>query len=358
MKWSWVFLALVLGGPAFGQQNFVNANVQTHSTARGLARTFKELADEQTQPAWIAYSVPAVEGVQICCNTYTNRNVPTILQQRPCNLEGSNQSMNFEVNTEGEGSSESVLVLYRVEAKKVGKIRTFSGDCMLDAGGLTVHWLADVKPSDSIKLLGTFVPDNDDTFREERKKSEGAISAIAVHRDPEADRVLEGFSDPKQPEYVRRNASFWLGNTRGKRGYAILRKVVRDDPSEKVREQAVFALSLSKVPEAVKAMIDIASKDQSPKVRANAVFWLSQKAGKQAADAITAAIQNDPETKVKKKAVFALSQLPKDEGIPKLIEIARKNANPEVRKEAMFWLGQSKDDRALAFFEDVLLRKQ
>ena len=62
--------------------------------------------------------------------------------------------------------------------------------------------------------------------------------------------------------------------------------------------------------------------------------------------------------KVKKKAVFALSQLPKAQGVPKLIEIARKSTDPEVRKEAMFWLGQSKDDRALAFFEDVLLGRR
>jgi HEAT repeat protein len=357
MKRHWVYLALALGAPAFAQENFVNATVRTHLAAKGLERVFEKLVSEQTEPAWIAYSVPAIDGVRICCNTYTNRNVPTILQQRPCNLEGSNQNMDFDVNSEEKGSSEFVLVLYRVQDKKVGRIRVFSGDCMLDAGGLTLHWLAEVKAAESIKLLTGFVPHNDESFREERKRSEGAISAIAVHRDAEADRVLERFSNPKQPEYVRRNTSFWLGNARGKRGYDVLRNVLREDPSEKVREQAVFALSLSKVPEAVKTMIEIAGKDESPKVRANAVFWLAQKAGKQAGDAITAAIQNDPELKVKKKAVFALSQLRKDEGIPKLIEIARKNTNPEVRKEAMFWLGQSKDDRALAFFEDVLLRQ-
>ena len=59
---------------------------------------------------------------------------------------------------------------------------------------------------------------------------------------------------------------------------------------------------------------------------------------------------------MKKKAVFALSQLPADEGVPKLIQVARSNRNPEVRKQAIFWLGQSRDPRALAFFEEVLLR--
>ena len=59
---------------------------------------------------------------------------------------------------------------------------------------------------------------------------------------------------------------------------------------------------------------------------------------------------------VKKKAVFALSQLPADEGVPRLIQVARTNKNPAVRKQAMFWLGQSKDPRALAFFEEILVR--
>jgi HEAT repeat protein len=55
--------------------------------------------------------------------------------------------------------------------------------------------------------------------------------------------------------------------------------------------------------------------------------------------------------------VFALSQLPSDEGVPRLIHVARTHRNIEVRKLAIFWLGQSRDQRALAFFEEVLLRK-
>lgn len=59
---------------------------------------------------------------------------------------------------------------------------------------------------------------------------------------------------------------------------------------------------------------------------------------------------------MKTKAVFALTQMPDNEGVPKLIHVARTNRNAEVRKKAMFWLGQSKDPRALAFFEEVLMK--
>ena len=40
--------------------------------------------------------------------------------------------------------------------------------------------------------------------------------------------------------------------------------------------------------------------------------------------------------------------------MPLLIQTARSNKNPAVRKQAFFWLGQSKDQRAIAFFEQIL----
>ena len=62
-----------------------------------------------------------------------------------------------------------------------------------------------------------------------------------------------------------------------------------------------------------------------------------------------------PEIDNGKKAVFGISQLPPDEGVPLLIELAQTHSHPKVRKQAMFWLGQSGDQRALDFFERILL---
>ena len=352
-----LILLLPLSAVLAQEPHFVNAKLERRPAARNLDKEFQSLVTNQVEPAWIGYAARSVEGQHhICGSGYTNPHIPSILQHAACKLEGPNQGMNFQVNRDkAVGSNpQHILVLSRVENKSVGRIRIFSEDCELDAGGLTVFWLTDVRPAESIEWLSTFVPLDEDKFRETRHRSETAIAAIALHADSTADRALEGFIDAKQPEIVRRNVAFWLGNVRGQKGYEILRRLVREDASDKVREQCVFALSLTKVPAAVNAMIDAARNDKSAKVRGHALFWLSQKAGQQAADAISEAVANDPETAVKKKAVFALSQLPKDEGIPKLIQLARTNKNPDVRKDAMFWLGQSKDDRALAFFEEVL----
>jgi HEAT repeat protein len=185
--------------------------------------------------------------------------------------------------------------------------------------------------------------------------SDGATAAIAMHADPAADQALEELTAPNQPEQVRRQAIFWLGNARGQRGFEIVSRVVREDPSDKIREHAIFALTQNKDPRALEVVASVAHKDSSPRVRGQALFWLAQRAGQKIAEsAINDAIANDPETEVKKKAVFALTQMPSGEGVPLLIQVVRTNRNPEVRKQAMFWLGQSKDDRALAFIEEVL----
>ena len=352
--------ALLLGAPsgALAQEaRLVNAQVQTRAITSSLEMDFRSLVHGQVEPAWIGYSVPAIEGSHhICCYPSEEWRKPPLLRHGRCKLEGRDDGMNFNTNGDDDepAGPDHVLVLFRVAEKSVGKIRIFTDDCELDAGGLAVNWLTDVKPRESIALLNSFVEANNSKVG--RKMTESAIAAIALHADPAADVTLEKFVDAKYPEEVRKNTAFWLGNLRGQKGYEILRRLVRDDPSDKVREHCTFALHISKAPEAVNAMIDAARGDKSAHVRGQALFWLAQKAGEKAVKAISDAIQDDPETEVKKKAVFALSQLPKDQGVPKLIHVARTNRNKEVRKDAMFWLGQSNDPRALAFFEEVLTR--
>ncbi|PYM12305.1 MAG: hypothetical protein DME18_11805 [Verrucomicrobia bacterium] len=339
------------------EARLVNAQTQTRAVASGLEKEFRSLVKNQVEPAWIGYAVPAVEGNHhICCTSSEDRHVPASFRHGRCKLEGRDDGMNFQTNSESDEGERSdyLLVLFRVAGASVGKIRVFTDDCELDAGGLPVYWLTDVKLKESIDLLASFVGGTEAGTKAGRRQSESAIAAIALHADSAADRALGKFVDSGRAEEVRKNTAFWLGNLRGQKGYEILRRMVREDPSDKVREHCTFALHISKVPEAVNAMIDAARNDTSAHVRGQALFWLSQKAGEKAAKAISDAIQNDPETDVKKKAVFALSQLPKDQGVPKLILAARSNRNKEVRKDAMFWLGQSNDPRALSFFEEVL----
>lgn len=337
----------VLSAAAHAQPQIVNAQLSTRTAASGLDRELRSLMASQSGPAWAGYSVAAVEGDhRMCCSGWSEC-------CGTCRLEGNGSTgvvstSSSPVNLE---SDRRILVLYRIEAGAVQKIRTFSSDCQLDAGGLPFYWITAVRPTDSIVWLVSFAtkPEEDHGHL-----ADSAVAAIAFHGDPEADRALESFVSPAQPESLRGRASFWLGNARGKAGYNLLRRMLQEDPSERVRDKVVFALTQSKEPEALDTLIEAARTDRSSHVRGQALFWLAQKAGKKAEAAITAAIENDPETDIKKRAVFALTQLPKDDGVPLLIQVARTNKNPAVRKQAMFWLGQSKDPRALAFFEEIL----
>jgi len=352
------------GSGGAGQPRVQNGRLAPQP-AGNLETTFKRLVAAQAEPAWIGYSVPVVnhsEG-QRCCSgdtwisdgiVFTNGRMAT------CGLEPSTSTtrrttdqpvvMQNPVRLEGP---DSLVVLYRVEEKAVHRVRIFSPDCELDAGGRTIHWLDGVAGADSVRLLATFVSKAD--VKSDRL-TDSAISAIAMHRDPAADAELERLGGSGNPEFVRKKVTFWMGNARGTRGFEAVKKIARDDPSEEVRKSAMFGLSQSADAQSIPELVRFARQDASAKVRGEAIFWLAQKAGQRAATEITAAIENDPDTDVKKRAVFALSQLPKDEGIPLLIRVARTNQNPVVRKQAMFWLGQSKDPRALDFFAEVLAK--
>ena len=296
------------------------------SPASSLEQTFQEQY-AQPQPAWIGYTVPAVPGHDQYCDYNQGVRAPG-----PVHLEPPDR----------------VQIMFRIQDNRVSKIRSISGDCQLDADGVPLRWIRDVRPSESVAFLATFVMADSDHIRD------GAVAAIALHADTAADEALERFAAAGQPESLREKAAFWMGAARGRRGYENLRRIVAADASDHIREKAIFALSISKEPQAVDTMIAVAHNDSSSHVRGQALFWLAQKAGKKAVGAISGAIENDPDTEVKKKAVFALQQLPNGEGVPMLIQVARANRNPAVRKQAMFWLGQSNDPRALAFFEEVL----
>jgi HEAT repeats len=279
--------ALVLGSAAAGsaQGRFTNARTETRSAAQGLDRELQAAA-ARSGVTWVGYRVPMIPGPrQMCCYDSTSSISGDCCGT--CRLESGGGVTMTTGDVQQRGTrvvlepATEFLVLARFEAGKVTRIRTFTPDCDVDASGLTLVWLNDVKPDESVAWL-------------------------------------ESLTDTKQ---------------------------------------AIHAIAMQSAPSALNVLIRTARQDPDKRRRSDALFWLAQRAGQQAVATITDAINNDPETEVKKKAVFALSQLPHDEGVPKLIEIARTHRNPEVKKQAFFWLGQTKDPRAIALFEEILLKR-
>jgi HEAT repeat protein len=254
--------------PAWGQPALLT-NAQVEVMAAGpLSRTMEARVRAATTARWIGYEVPVVAGDRFACDWNGSATRPTPASVK---LEGP----------------DLLYVLFRAEQSAVTRIRVFSEGCAIDAGGLAFAWLSGANAADSVALLSSFL-----TASTPRRVADGALSALALHRDPGALTTLIG--------------------------------AARSGPT--------------------------------PALRGQALFWIAQRAGDRAIPAISEAIDKDPDTDVKKKAVFALSQLPNQEGVPRLIDVAERHSNPAVRKQAMFWLGQSKDPRALAFFERILLK--
>ena len=361
---SGLVMAAALGTAAAAQQPRIqNGAVTTQVASAPFAQSFRTIVSSMTDIGWIGYSVPVIDGERVMCCSNGGGYVEGTNVSGCCGLCRLENSSSTTMSTRPQGptpagvikleGSDQMVVLLRVENRSVERIRVFSEDCQLDAGGRPVRWLENVRPADSIALLESYVGGQADP---KSRITDGAISAIALHGDPAADASLQRLVGSNQPEAVRKKVTFWLGNSRGQRGFEMLQRVLREDPSLEVRKAAIFGLSQSKVAQAVDTLIATARNDAEPRLRGEAIFWLAQKAGQKAAGAITERIDQDPDTEVKKKAVFALSQLPKDEGVPLLINVARTNTNPDVRKQAMFWLGQSKDPRATDFFAEILAK--
>jgi hypothetical protein len=332
---------------ASGQQpDIVHAKLDQASGSAGLSAAITNVTRLDAGPAWIGYAVPAVADGD--GNGHANHGWSSCSADLE---EGSNNTIG--AGTAKEISNRQILIFLRARQQQIEKVRMFDASCRVDAGGLPVHWLTEVRPSDSVELLHTYVQGDNWTDKDHAKGA--ALAAIASTADPSADAAMQQFTSASSPDGLRKEAVFWLGAVRGRKGYEMLRTIVKLDSSNEVRDRAVFALSISPVPDAVDTLIDVARHDASSHLRGQALFWLAQKTGAKAVGAISGATENDPDTQVKKRAVFALSQLPPDQGVPLLIKVAQSNPNLEVRKQAFFWLGQSHDARALDFITRVLM---
>ena len=167
----------------------------------------------QSDAAWIGYDVPVVPGDrQMCCH-YSNSDMQ--YGYRGCSLEPRSPLPAAGDGTGGPVRLEApkqFYVMFRVERNEVTKLRTFSADCELDAGGTTIHWLTGVIAAESVNLLAGYQP-----------SQSNALAAIALHADPMADTVLEKYLAPGQPRTIRRRTAVQMGQLRGRRGIEVLR---------------------------------------------------------------------------------------------------------------------------------------
>ena len=282
-------ICVLLAAAAAAQQPRITNGQVVPRPSADLAQTFRAVVAAQADAAWVGYSVPVRDRNRTTCcwssaDGTTHFSGTMNLGDMPCcgacGLEPSGdavrsaaapvQGVQGPIKLEG---SDQLVVLFRIVDKQVERVRTFSEDCALDAGGRTVHWLQNVRPADSVALLGSLID-----AQPERKSrvTNAALAAISQHAEPSAVPVIERLARSHTTAGVRGEALFWLAQMAGDKVAGTITAAIDNDPDTDVKRRAVFALSQLPKNEGVPLMIDVARKNKNPAVRKQAMFWLGQ----------------------------------------------------------------------------------
>ncbi len=276
-----------------------------------------------------------------------------------------------------------IFLMYEPDGQSLVRLEIYNLDKKREYSTYPVYWLGRGGNEESLNLLKQIATSTTRT----RKLNERGVLAIAMHDDPRVAPMLKSFVASQMELQLRKTAVYWLGHSATET--AFLADLVRNEQeSEGLRETAAYAIGISgdasalstlvelyrTVPRremkrklihsismndsqepAIDFLIRVAKTDPDIEARKQAMFWLGHKAGERALGVLKDAVEApDGDTEVQKQAVFVLSRRPKDEAVPLLIKVARTHPKPEVRKDAIFWLGRTGDERALAFFEEIL----
>ncbi|MEA2491270.1 MAG: hypothetical protein QOH21_3062 [Acidobacteriota bacterium] len=347
-----IALVLITTPQAFATQ-LTHAAVVQHDGSRGMAATLRQLA-ASAKPVWIAWDEPTADPKSsMCCFESIDAGDKSHWRGGRCSLADRRNGFSIGDNGAMPAVNRTTFSIFaRAANGVVEELRLFSEDCAVDGEGLTVHYLTNVAPADSITWLEAYAQEESTRTK---KDSHEAAAAIATHRGPQAIDALERLVTRAQSTSVRANAAFWLGHRGGTRGRQILRGVIDQADSHQLIDQAIAGIAQDDAREATDLLLSLAKTHRSPQVRKQSIFWLGQRAGEKATEHLKEAA-DDPDQEVREMAVFSISQLPRDQGIPELIRLARTHKNRGVREKAIFWLGQSGDPRALEYIEEVLTK--
>jgi HEAT repeat protein len=252
--------------------------------------------------------------------------------------------------------------------------------------GYPVYWAGRAGNEESLNYLKTFI---DSAAPEINRLADRATFAVALHDDARVESILTNMIRRPISEPVRSRAIYWLGFTpESPAKNTLLAEIVRNSQEwSEARQQAMSALGMSRAASslpllenlfdtmtsrdlkrralsgisrndnrdgAATFLIRIAETEKDLELRKSAISSLGRIAGEKSLGALSNTLDSSPETEIQKQAVIAIGRRPKDEAIPILIRTARNHPKMQVRKVAIQVLGQLGDERAVAFFRELL----
>ncbi len=254
--------------------------------------------------------------------------------------------------------------------------------------GYPVYWAGRASNEESLNYLRSMIDTNSP---EMNRLSDRAAFAIALHDDGRVESMLMDLVKKPVTDGIRNRAIFWLGYTAESQAKnSFLADIARNErESEEARQQALSALGMSRAAAtlpvletfyetliardlkrralngiarndnrdaAATYLIRVAENEKDMELRKSAINSLGRIAGEKSLGALTNTLDSSPEAELQKQAVIAIARRPKDEAVPILIRTARSHPNMAVRRIAIQMLGHTGDERAIAFFKELLAK--
>ena len=248
-----VALLFVAAAAAAQTPRLSNGRIESHATTN-IARDLPALANTLAEPTWIGYTQPLIDGDHQMCDYWNNGNRYT-QSTDPIRLE----------------PADFFFVMFRVENKQITRIRTYSDNCPLDAGGKAVHWFNNVAVSDSVNYMKTFMGAN-----ATRKLNDSAVTVLALTEGQQPLNELIALATSGTTPSVKGNALFWLAQRAGQKAVGTITAAIENDPDTEVKKKAIFALSQLPKDDGVPLLIQQARTNKNAAVRKQAMFWLGQ----------------------------------------------------------------------------------
>ena len=368
MKGSIALLLVLAAAPsaAAQQPQIQNAKVEVRKDT-AIDRVIATVPSPPDQPVWVGWKAAMVDGDRDICNTFVDHSVVSrgyYFEDGMMTVSGDtlvNPRQRTPIApSAGPASLEAgtqIIVLARVVENKIERLRTIGGECPMDGGGRTLHWLDAVTPAESIRFLTTLVragaPDRG-LSEQERILADNAVRAIAYHRDAAADAVLDQVATDHREASIRRTSASLVASLRGARGAATLAKLIGAEKDVEVKRQLIASLGQSREASAVETFRGLL-RDPEVKIRSEATHHYIIRSGAASLPEAQKMLASETDNAVKTRIVSAIGRLPADTSIPALLQLAR-GTDPVVRKQAASSLSQSKDPRAVAFMEQILKR--
>jgi hypothetical protein len=191
--------------------------LERRDASAGLSKAVAAVGSAENGTVWLAWTAPSQRKPQ---ERWRDRSWYRVNR---CVLDDDG---NFRDSGGIDDGAEQIVIFVRLVSRSIDRVALIDSRCSVDAGTKTVYFLDPVASAESVTLLAGLVRQEagDKAGRDDEDHSDGhgrrnALVAIALTDDPTADRALEEFVAASNPRWLRRDAAFWLGASRGRRGH-------------------------------------------------------------------------------------------------------------------------------------------